>query len=157
LIWVEGQCVSIRFIARRVSAGLSPSLPMTRLLRAPTASHELSAVMVITVLLAAGAKIPVGLTSLTRRPGGSPTGTMGDTHPITVPVVTTVAHVRTLPQFGGSLLPDAKVLGLPSLDGWALISAIALLAVLLISWVLLRRRRRSASEDTFDSSGRPVR
>ena len=53
---------------------------------------------------------------------------------------------------------STRILGLPALDGWALIGGATLVALFLVIWALLRRgRRRGSSEDTFDSSGRPAR
>ncbi|MGA7861273.1 MAG: hypothetical protein WCB19_05395 [Thermoplasmata archaeon] len=53
---------------------------------------------------------------------------------------------------------STRILGLPALDGWALIGGATLAALFLVIWALLRRgRRRGSSEDTFDSSGRPAR
>jgi hypothetical protein len=59
---------------------------------------------------------------------------------------------------GSAILVGSSVLGLPPVDGWALIGGIILVAVFLVSWVFLRKsRRRGSGEDIFDSSGRPAR
>ena len=62
--------------------------------------------------------------------------------------------------FASSLIRQGtgyRILGLPALEGWAVVGLLILLGVLVITWFILRRRGRSASEDRFDSSGRPAR
>jgi hypothetical protein len=50
-----------------------------------------------------------------------------------------------------------RILGLPPADGWALIGAVLAIAAFIAAWTLLRARRRSPIEETFDSAGRLVR
>lgn len=52
----------------------------------------------------------------------------------------------------------SRVLGLPPLEGWALIGGAIVVVALFLGWAFLRRaQRRGASEDLFDSSGRPAK
>ncbi len=64
-------------------------------------------------------------------------------------------HVTFVPLSKSS--SGTRILGLPPLEGWALIGGIAVVVVLILIWMFLRMRRRSPTEDMFDSSGRPVR
>jgi hypothetical protein len=47
-----------------------------------------------------------------------------------------------------------RVLGLPPTEGWAVVGAVVVAVALLLIWVVLRLRARSAKEDAFDSAGR---
>jgi hypothetical protein len=49
---------------------------------------------------------------------------------------------------------DARILGLPPTEGWAIVGAAVVAAALLMIWVILRLRGRSPKEDAFDSAGR---
>lgn len=55
------------------------------------------------------------------------------------------------------LSAGTRVLGLPSSEGWTVIGGTAIVAALILVWILFRLRHRAPTEDLFDSSGRPVK
>lgn len=68
---------------------------------------------------------------------------------------TTVASAT---RTGSDAVPPAyagtRILGLPVIEGWTLVGGIATAVVLIFLWLSLRSRRRSSTEDAFDSAGR---
>lgn len=67
----------------------------------------------------------------------------------TVPSATRIGSNAVPPAYAG-----ARILGLPIIEVWTLVGGIATAVVLIFLWLSLRSRRRSSTEDAFDSAGR---